>query len=367
MEQKQRDSGFEMIRIISMLLIIGHHFAVHGGFVFPENEITLNRLFLQWLSIGGKVGVNLFVMLSGYFMITADSLRISRAVKLWVQICFYSVIVYAVTALLGLADASALQWLRAVCPILSRQWWFATAYFFLYLGMPWMNRKLIPLTKAKYRTVLMLMGCFWYVLPICTWMPERIRDVLWFVFLYCLSGYLRLHGKKETGVLSVVLAVGIFLLTFVYCFRALQYVPANHPDYATIYFQMYQLPILLISVFLFRGFTGIRVRYSPVVNTVASASLGVYLLHDSDHIRYLLWRDWLHVSDHAASQWMIPYALLVCGGLWLICTALELLRKKTMDGAVDHVAVRVEQWLTRRMAMAGRVPSEQETINNNVE
>lgn len=56
-----RQSNIELLRIIAMVMIVGHHFAVHGwegGFPYPS--ISVNRLWIQFIQMGGKIGVNVF-------------------------------------------------------------------------------------------------------------------------------------------------------------------------------------------------------------------------------------------------------------------------------------------------------------------
>lgn len=58
--KRERNSGIEVLRIISMLLIIAYHFAVHGlvntGFFDNKNNYVINAF-----AIGGKLGVSVFV------------------------------------------------------------------------------------------------------------------------------------------------------------------------------------------------------------------------------------------------------------------------------------------------------------------
>lgn len=80
---KPRQSNLELMRLVAMLFIVAHHFAVHSGFFFRGTRITGNMMFLQLLTILGKVGVNLFVMLSAWFLLDAPKLRTSKVVRLW--------------------------------------------------------------------------------------------------------------------------------------------------------------------------------------------------------------------------------------------------------------------------------------------
>lgn len=54
-----RQSNLEILRIIAMIMIVAHHFAVHGGLNYTRDNITVNRLWIQLLAIGGEIGVNI--------------------------------------------------------------------------------------------------------------------------------------------------------------------------------------------------------------------------------------------------------------------------------------------------------------------
>lgn len=69
---KQRNSSFELLRIVSMILIIAHHYSVHGGWVYDYNILSTNKLFIDLLSIGGKLGVNCFVVITGFFLVVLN-------------------------------------------------------------------------------------------------------------------------------------------------------------------------------------------------------------------------------------------------------------------------------------------------------
>ena len=77
-----RKSNFELLRIIAMLMIMGSHFACHSGFLFPNSSITVNRLWIQFLTIGGKLGVDIFVLISGYFLINVQKIHFEKVIRI---------------------------------------------------------------------------------------------------------------------------------------------------------------------------------------------------------------------------------------------------------------------------------------------
>ncbi len=61
----QRKSNIEVLRIIAMIMIVFSHFYSHGEFNNVENPINL--FFLKYISTFGKIGVNIFVLISRLF------------------------------------------------------------------------------------------------------------------------------------------------------------------------------------------------------------------------------------------------------------------------------------------------------------
>lgn len=90
--ERERLSNFELLRVIAMTMIIGHHLAIHSGFEVDKSLICFNRFVLEFLQSGGKFGVVLFVMISGYFSIKKTDFKLKKLLALWGMAEFYSVL-----------------------------------------------------------------------------------------------------------------------------------------------------------------------------------------------------------------------------------------------------------------------------------
>ena len=133
MNARSRNSAVELLRILSMLLIVGCHFATYGGFSFSASDLSPARFLYGFWELGGNLGTDIFVLISGYYLIENDSFSIRRekAFRLWAQIFFWSLLLFAVSFLWGAGDLSGKNILRTLFPVTFTRWWFASTYFVL--------------------------------------------------------------------------------------------------------------------------------------------------------------------------------------------------------------------------------------------
>lgn len=122
-----------------MFGIIAYHYVVHGGFEFAY--ITQNKIFLDCFSMLGKLSVNLFVLITGYFDIKSQ-FKISKIIKLWLQTFCFSVVCLNICLISGITDISFKEVIKNILPITFNCYWFITAYIVLYLLEPFINRLL---------------------------------------------------------------------------------------------------------------------------------------------------------------------------------------------------------------------------------
>ena len=98
-----RQSNLELSRILAMYLIVMHHFSVHGGVPIWSGSapLSLNFYLDQLLSTGGKIGVDLFVLITGYFLAKKIS-KFSSLVYLWIKTFSYVLVFFIIFCAFGL-------------------------------------------------------------------------------------------------------------------------------------------------------------------------------------------------------------------------------------------------------------------------
>ena len=325
-----RQSNIELLRIIAMVIIVAHHFARHSGFDFPTSSISVNRLWIRFILLGGKIGVNVFVIISGYFLATSKSTKAGKILKLWLQIFFYSVVIFLGFVIAGLKPFNIKELIKHFSPVIFSQWWFASTYLVLYILSPYINRLLRTFNKRQYIGFMMLLLFGWCIIPTFTGQTLQSNALLWFSFLYSVGAYFKLY-KPETyysaaKLISLSFAFAVLTFLSAVIFDVLGTKISVFGVHATFFYGMQKLPILIASVLLFVGFLKLDIRYNKIINIIASATFGVYLIHDSGYMRQLLWKTLFHNTFYEDKILLIPYSLFVITIVFIGCTLIELFR-----------------------------------------
>lgn len=66
--EKKRNSSLDLLKIVAMILIIAHHYYVHGGFDAANvDNISKGRVFLEEVSMYGSWCCDLFALITGFY------------------------------------------------------------------------------------------------------------------------------------------------------------------------------------------------------------------------------------------------------------------------------------------------------------
>ena len=93
-----RNSNIELFRIITMLVIIAHHYVVNSGIadiLFSNSSMGVKNIFYLIFGCGGKTGINCFVLITGYFM-CKSKITLRKFLKLFCEAEFYSFVIFMI-------------------------------------------------------------------------------------------------------------------------------------------------------------------------------------------------------------------------------------------------------------------------------
>lgn len=327
----QRNSNIELLRIISMMMIVLHHYAVHGGADIFALAPGVNRFILE-MSALGDVGVILFVLITGFYL--GRSARPLKVRKIWGMIgliTFYSAGLYLLLCGLGFVPFSLRGLISTFLPMLFNEYWFATAYVLLYIFHPYINRVLNALSqREELRLIWIGVGIF-SVLHTLTGAEYYGGEMVQFILFYIIGDYLgryrdNVFASRRVQIIafavSVLAIVGFALL---YDFTSFRMPLINVQSWYLLRNRVSPFAILLaVSIFSFFAYR--REFYHPVVNGVAATCFGIYLIHDNNNLRYVLWDNLFHNASVADSRYMIFHLVFCVCVTFVGCMMVELVR-----------------------------------------
>ena len=310
-----------------MLLIVAGHSITHGG--FSEIPLTFNGMTAIALTQGARIGVDIFILLSGYFSVkkTVSNRKIK---KLYLQIWTYSVLVTGSLMFFGIIPVEVKTVVSMLLPISTSQYWFATCYMLLILMSPCFQACAEKLSKKQFQCILITFGILWSVIPTLLIGTPGYSNLGWLAYVYLLGAYIRIYElpvcKKIKVWHGVVCLIGICALSVgTYYFGYSSMFFRSNATY--LFAEMNKLPAIFCSVLLFLGFKNWNRKQSLFINTIASCTFGVYLLHDNPQIRTFLWEKLLRNKEYITEISFPTYILVSIILVFIVGIIIEWIRQ----------------------------------------
>ncbi|MBO7526684.1 MAG: acyltransferase [Clostridia bacterium] len=321
-----RDSKMEILRIIGMILIIMHHFACHGGWIIDSATPVFNKYIIDLFKIGGKIGVNIFVMLSGYYLVKGK-FKLSKFFKLIFEVFTYSMLIYIVFLISGRITFGFDSLIKNFLPVIFYQYWFITIYIIVYLISPYINKLISQLQLKEYIILLAILLIIQCIISVIS--NNYFSYVGWFITIYMLGAFINLYGEKFLSNFKVNLIVFILCYVIMFVFEA--FLPWS-------IYSMNSIVCLVATISLFSLFSLSRAKCSNrIINLIASTTFGIYLIHDNNYIRSFLWQELLKCPQMLNSNYFVLFAFVSVIGTFVVCCLLDILRRYLIEKPITKL------------------------------
>ncbi len=295
----RRQENIELLRVISMAMVITSHCLGHGGILssysFGEAGYFLFNLLLSFCS----VAVNCFVLITGYFMIYVE-MKISRILKMVFQVEFYSIICLVITKYIFDEPVGLKDIVRVIFPLTNNQYWFATSYLILMVLMPLLNVLVNGLSQKQHLYAIRILGVLFSVIPNFFFWCRNVLgygfDFTWFVVLYITAAYIRkyrvnLSGKKCFAFYCMACVAGAISTAGGDLVLHEMFQIAGEGIGKRVFLNYNSVILFPAAIFLFVAFTKFEIK-NKLLMRISKCGLyvfGAYLLSDHDLIRKPLW------------------------------------------------------------------------------
>lgn len=325
-----RKSNIELLRIIAMLLIILHHSFLQSGIVdiIRESPINFNTFLMSSLSIGGKVGVNIFFIITGYFMISSKT-KIIKIIKLSLELIFYAILTTLIFSVIDPSISNNIFHAIFRC-FVDIRYGFIGTWVMVYLVSSFTNELCYSLSQKRFIILFTFLGIYFSVLSIGG--DEYMYSYFsWGIVMYLVGAYIRLYPPKGKSYFYIIgLLFGIIWLVSVYFsstviphFYRWLLIYSLHPN---------MIPFVITSISLFILFTRLKISSSKIINDLAAGAFAVYICHDAiDYSRSIVWNKIINMQSIFREDFGVIYVILYALALYLVIAFIDLFRRRLIE------------------------------------
>lgn len=265
-------------------------------------------------------GVDLFVLISGYFLIKLNWKSLLRlTLLLWMFQTFIYISLYYSGNISDISYKTIFA--TYLSPFVNNEYWFIKNYFMLMLISPLINLALKNITSERYIYILCVLTIleifiFWIMQ---LYNKEAGTSLYNFIYLYILGHSLYKFNVSEKFTSLKIAAFGLLSLILNLMVNAftIWYFSDDFGSYINSYTYNYCNPFTIAMCVCIVLLFSKRVFYSAVINSVASASLGAYLLQDGLLGSRMIYRYQSDILESSTAQFLLA-TLMIFISFWMI-------------------------------------------------
>lgn len=285
-----RSSNIELLRIIAIIGVFFLHFynpLIGGGIVLCKS--TANEFLLRFIESQFSCSVNLFVLISGYFLSQSSSRSWLKPIQLIVQVIAFKVAIYLILVIVGRVDFALNEFIFNFLP----QNWFVVLYIVLYICSPYLNIIINVLNSQQYKKLVIILLIIFSLYPtivdvLSQWTGNPFNGlstvgmygsqygytIVQFVLMYMIGGFLVKNPSQLSRVQLLLSSVMVVLLItgWSYVDKISGYkIEPSAWEYCNPF-------VILEAVLLFMLFSKFEFK-NKLINRLSAACFTFYLLH----------------------------------------------------------------------------------------
>lgn len=336
-----------------MILIVAWHFATQfapDGSGVLDTKFSAYHLFAIAIGSWGQLGVDLFIIVSVFFLKDSNRFRSAKVIELIAETILYGIF-WVIICYLMKMNLSVTETIKSIFSLFFGTYWFATAYLLVYFFSPLLNNLIKKCSKELLKRIVIFLTIFvciyktlYHSAPVC--------DFLFFVYIYVLLYYIentRFKDLFEKNCFKGFCVVTMFIAAVNVILVLLGTITENtvilkHSYYLNLRGSAF---VLLDALFVFYCFRRIPEFKSRFVNLIAGTCFGIFLCHQG--LAYNFWFNLFYertLTSLGACLHMVVAVVCIFAG----CCLLDLFRQATFGFLlkkilnISYVADRLTQF-----------------------
>lgn len=350
-----RDSRIEVLRLVAMFSILVCHFTIHSGWNLQASG-GWQGAFANMLVEFAQIGVVIFFLISGYFLVNKPFSWL-RLFKTWIQVFLYSVLCFFLVTIgyvSGHFSSVASQYqghmwiitaIDSFLPVLTREYWFITAYVIMLLLSPFLNLLMRHARKTEIRFLIIGLVIASALMLVGLGQTAPFSATTYAITCYLIGAYIRTYREDcQTIRWYFLLISGILLVAWLVITNYL----------ASLNFTILRVfgwdniinnrtPEIIFGTLVFAYITSHDEHQwsSPFINYCATGVFGIYLLHES-HPGYIVFWSIInpYLPDVPQPGLRLLVGLAVCIVLYVILLVFSLFINRYLVKPVQNMILR---------------------------
>lgn len=325
-ESSTRQSGVELLRILAICGVILLHYNDGKAFEWVE-RYSANYYVLMLVESVCICAVDLFMVISGYFLSQTQNRRVIKPLELIIEVVLIQVL-FCILSSVKNHQIVLKSLLGAMIPAN----YFVTLYIVVFILSPWINLLLDSLDDRHFKCFILTLVVLFSVCPTIADLLEEVvgKEIMgintvgaWgaqqgftavnFMLCYIIGAYLK-HNKKEiekrySNKRLLLVYIGVTILIFIWsliCNELTLFRLRSSWEYCN--------PLVIIqAVLLFVFFNNLTFK-SILINRLAKSTFICFLMHG-----YILSHIGIKIFVHKPVVIMLLHMLLVSSGIYVLC------------------------------------------------
>ena len=293
-KRRDRESNIELLRILAMLGVIILHYnnpSIGGGLSFVKYG-SLNYWFCNIVESIFVCAVNLFMIISAYFMASSNKRDLWKPIQLLTQVIIFSVSKYTLISMIKCNFS-----IRGLIGALIPANYFVILYIVVFIISPYINLIFEHLDSNKRKQFICILILLFSVYPtivdilievtkhsfnglssIGMYGSQYGYSIVNFTLCYCIGAYIRFESERISKVNTSKLVAGIFACVTVMTIWSAMNDRIGYFTEKTAWEYCNPL-VFMLAVCAFLLFKRINIKNSKFINSLAKGSFTVYLIH----------------------------------------------------------------------------------------
>ena len=331
-KKKRKDMNFEVLRSISMYMIIILHF-FSMGIGLGEISIETNYFIFSIIYSSCIFGVNTFILITGYYSGNEKYIKVRKIFNLLCTVSFWGILIYLVSLLIT-KDAFDIRILiKSIFPYFFGLKWFVKSYLILLCFIPFLNILLVNLTKRNFLILISILLIFFSIWS--SFLPDApVTDngygITNFILLYTIGYFIRKFDftiTKRYSSLITILSI-MFMVTL-----AQFHLVKNIWAYNNIW-------VITGSVSLFLYFKQLNFNINnSIIKFLTSCTFGVYLIHSDINIQEFVWNKGIKACF--GESYFILTLLVYAFIIYVLCSFINYLVERILNKVIKYIIEKI--------------------------